>query len=359
MPRIVLNNVSLLAFLTTANSLAQAAEDIRFEPLPPIDRSPPLPFAEVSLQPPPFLDQPSRLPSVEQSSPLPPFQEPSPSDDKTPIKGEMITVDNITVDKSAEAPVVVSLYDFLGYRYVSSSLDWIPGGGDDFGMFSIVCGDHYIKSGINHDIDVGLAFHSLSGPDQTDMPAWVFDFSLGYQIRAQWGPLKFDLATAVLAASDFKGNARQGIRFPSHAVGFLTIGPELDLVFGADYLDRGDIKLLPVGGLIWVPNPAMRFELVFPRPRATFQITDKHRLYVAGELGGGSWAIERATVDLEGDLATYRDLRVCVGIEDIQKDGSRTAFEIGYLFNRRLEYSSGIGDMNLNDAVILRLVTRY
>jgi len=270
----------------------------------------------------------------------------------------MVTLDK-DKEKSVEPPAVVTLYDFLGYRYMSSSLDWIPGNGDDFGMFSIVCGDHYIKSGINHDIAVGLGFHSLSGPVQTDMPAWVFDFSLGYQIRAEWGPLKFDLATAVLAASDFKGNARQGIRFPSHAVGFLSVAPELDLVFGADYLDRGDVKLLPVAGLIWVPNPVMRFELVFPRPRITFQITDKHRLYVAGELGGGSWAIERTSFDLDDDLATYRDLRVCVGIEDIEKDGARTAFEIDYLFNRRLEYSSGIGDMNLNDAVMLRLVTRY
>ena len=191
------------------------------------------------------------------------------------------------------------------------------------------------------------------------MPAWVFDFSIGYQIRERIGALSFDLATGVLAASDFKGNAAQGIRFPSHAVGYLTLSPGFDLVFGGDYLDRGDIKFLPVGGFIWVPNPAMRFEIVFPRPRVTFQITDKHRIYVGGELGGGSWAIERETFDLDDDLATYRDYRVCVGIEDIGNEGQRFAFEIGYLFNRRLEYSSGIGDMNLNDAVMLRLITRH
>ncbi len=103
----------------------------------------------------------------------------------------------------------------------------------------------------------------------------------------------------------------------------------------------------------------MRFEVVFPRPRLVFQVSERHRLYVAGELGGGSWAIDRENFDLDDDLATYRDLRVCVGIEDVEKDGRRSAFEIAYLFNRRLEYSSGIGDMNLNDAVLLRLVTRY
>ena len=243
----------------------------------------------------------------------------------------------------------------MGYRY-STRLDWIPGGGDQFGMFSIVW-DHYQKSGINNGIGVGMGFHFLAGPVQTDMPPRVYDFSIGYQIRQQLGPLAFDLAAAVLAASDFEGNARKGILFPSHAVGFLSVRPAIDLVFGVDYLDRGDIKLLPVAGLIWIPNPEMRFELVFPRPRAVFQLTDRYRLYVAGELGGGTWAIERVT--LGNDLATYRDLRVCIGVEYVEKDGQRSAFEIGYLFDRRLEYTSGIGNMHLDDAVMLRLVTTY
>ncbi len=352
MPRSCLTLVSLLAILAATRSLARAADDVKFEPLPSVDQF--SPSADVSLQPPSFIDQPLRLPSVEQVPAPPPSPALDPGADEPPMKGEMVTLDR---SKAAEAPVAVSLYDFLGYRYSTNSLDWIPGGGDDFGMFSIV-GDHYIKSGINHNIAIGLAFNSLSGPVQTDMPAWVFDFAIGYQLRQRLGPLAFDLAAAVDAASDFKGNARRGILFPAHAVGYLTVGPAMDLVFGVDYLDRGDIKLLPVAGLIWVPNPAMRFELVFPRPRITFQITDKHRIYVAGELGGGTWAIQR-DVSLDNDLATYHDLRVCVGIEDIQKDGSRMAFEIGYLFNRRIEYTSGLGDMNLNDAVLLRLVTRY
>jgi hypothetical protein len=345
--------VSLLALLAATTSVARAGDDIKFEPLPSLDQQP-SPSTDLSLQPPPF-DQPLRLPSVEQTPPpLPLPQTPILGGEDSSIPGKVVTLDK---SKAEEAAVPVSLYDFLGYRYATSSLDWIPSGAEDFGSFSIM-GDPYIKSGINHDIAIGLGFHSLCGPVQTDMPAWVFDFAIGYQIRQRLGPLAFDLAAAVDAASDFKGNARRGILFPAHAVGYLTVGPAVDLVFGVDYLDRGDIKLLPVGGLVWVPNPSLRLELVFPRPRITVQITDKHRIYVAGELGGGTWAIQR-DVSLDNDLATYRDLRVCVGIEDIQKDGSRLAFEIGYLFNRRIEYTSGLGDMNLNDAVLLRLVTRY
>ncbi len=161
-----------------------------------------------------------------------------------------------------------------------------------------------------------------------------------------------------MEATDFKGNAGQGLHYPAHAVGYLGVGSSIDLVFGVDYVDLGSIKILPVGGVIWKPNAAMRFEAVFPRPRALFQLSDNYRAYISGQLGGGSWSIERADT-FDDDLATYRDLRVCIGLEHREEHGRWSAIEAGYLFNRRLEYSSGLGNMPLPDAAIIRLVTRY
>ena len=59
------------------------------------------------------------------------------------------------------------------------------------------------------------------------------------------------------------------------------------------------------------------------------------------------------------DLATYRDIRLCVGVEYTENGGERSAFEIGYLFDRRLVYESGIGNMHLDNAVMFRLVTWF
>jgi hypothetical protein len=338
--------------LTTARSIAQTAEGFSIQPQSSVDQ-PPQASVGQSPQVPPSQDASAAglRPGQGIASPQsPPAQAPGPA------AGEAVVADGpISLDGSATVSPLPSLSDFQGYRGSTSSLDWIPGGGDRFGMFSIES-DHYQKSGVNSGIGVGLGFHFLAGPEQTDMPPRVYDFSLAYQVRKRLGPLGFDAAASVLAASDFEGSARKGILFPSHLVGFLNVRPEIDVVFGVDYLDRGDIKLLPVAGLNWTPNPELRFELVFPRPRVVFQLTDRYHLYLSGELGGGSWAIERP---LGNDLATYRDLRVCIGVENVDKDGWRSAFEIGYLFDRRLEYSSGIGDMHLDDAVILRLVTRF
>jgi hypothetical protein len=375
MPRSFLALVGLLVAMATGSGHAQTVEDFSIQRAPSLDQSSqappsqdPGPAAGQTLvtYAPIGLDGSADVPaasvrdflgygfpnsSLDQSPQAPLPQDPSPVADEPLITGAPISLDG-----SAEASPVASLCDFMGYRYSTSSLDWIPGGGDQFGMFSIAW-DHYVKSGITNGLGIGMDFNFLSGPVQTDMPPRVYDFSIAYQIRDRLGPLAFDLATSVLAASDFVGNARKGILFPSHAVGFLTVRSDLDVVFGVDYLDRGDVKLLPVGGLIWTPTGTMRFEMVFPRPRAVFQLTERHRLYVAGELGGGTWAIRRVTLD--DDLATYRDLRVCLGVEYLQKDGSRSAFEIGYLFDRRVEYSSTIGDMPLEDAVMFRLVTTF
>lgn len=257
--------------------------------------------------------------------------------------------------KAIETPCAGLLNEFRGYRYHSSSIDWIVGGGDQFGIFSLES-QHYLSQGVNSGMGVGMQFHWLAGPGRIDMPPRVFDFSLGYQKRELLGDFGYDVAVSVMASSDFEGSSREGIRFPSHAVGFVRLGPATELVFGADYLDRGDINVLPVGGLIVMPHPEVRFELVFPRPRMVVQLTDTNRLAIGGELGGGTWAIERDTfVD---DLVTYRDLRLTVGLERLTDDGHVSAFEIAYLFDRRLEYKSGF-DYAPNDTVMLRMVEYY
>jgi hypothetical protein len=326
--------LGLIAMLIAARAVAQVPDGMPPLPQPPAPTMEQLPPAEQ----PPAVEQP-QVPRVVASEDQPP--------------GKLIDLNG---EGDGEPAPVATLNDFLGYRYSASSLEWIPGSRDQFGMFSLAW-DHYAKAGIGGELGIGMGFHFLNGPETTDMPPRLYDFSIGYQIRHKFGPFGFDLATAVKASSDFEGNARKGIRFPSHAVGFLTLQPELDLVFGVDFLDRDDIHLLPVAGLIWVPDPRMRFELVFPRPRAVFQLTDHARFYVSGELGGGTWAIER--VSLENDLASYRDLRACIGLEFGKGQGRWTAFEFGYLFDRRLEYSSGNGNMRLDDALGLRLVTTY
>jgi hypothetical protein len=129
-------------------------------------------------------------------------------------------------------------------------------------------------------------------------------------------------------------------------------------VLGVEYLDRDDISLLPVAGIVFKPADHVRLDAVFPRPRLAVQVMDSDRwIYVAGELGGGTWAVER--VDLTSDNATYRDLRMILGVEQRPDIGRTSSLEIGYVFDRELSYRSGIGDYAPADAFMLRTVARY
>ncbi len=131
----------------------------------------------------------------------------------------------------------------------------------------------------------------------------------------------------------------------------------IDLVLGVDYLDREDIRILPVGGLLLHPDRNIRIHLVFPNPRLDIQLTEQHRIYFNGGMGGGTWAVERDNeVD---DLATYYDLHVGLGLAKSQGNGKWSAIEISYLFDRKLEYATGDGDYRPGETAMIRLVTMF
>ncbi|MEM9659263.1 MAG: hypothetical protein AAF961_12970 [Planctomycetota bacterium] len=256
----------------------------------------------------------------------------------------------ISLDGDGRRPVAFG--DWLGYRSEEGDTTWLVGGG--FEMFSL---ESYPALQIDEDgaLKIGTGFHFLSGPVAPDMPPRLFDFQLGYRARKKFGDATvFDLKLGVGAFSDFEASARKGIRYPGHAVVYHAWRPHFVSVFGVDYLDRDDISLLPVAGMVWRPVDDVICEFVFPRPKLQVELASGRAMYVAGELGGGTWAIERA--DLTPDNATYRDLRVVFGIA---KFGDRSSvLEIGWAFDRSLRYRSG-DRFRPGDALVLRCRAHY
>jgi hypothetical protein len=254
-------------------------------------------------------------------------------------------------------PCVTCVAAPFGYNLRSSNTSWLLGGGNQFGMFSLESLPT-LKPGEQTGLVAGIGIHWLSGPVQTDLPPRLFDFQIGLQ-RRKWltDSLGYDIVARIGAFSDFEGSAREGIRFPSHGVGFVRLSPTVDFVLGVDYLSRDDVKLLPVAGLILKPRDDLRLDLVFPRPCIEWQFSPDSSLYLAGELGGGTWAIER-TPDAN-DVVTYRDYRLLLGVSSRKDDGHQSALEFGYVFGRHLSYRSGQGDYSPIDTLVIQLTQRY
>jgi hypothetical protein len=258
------------------------------------------------------------------------------------------------VDKQDSKELEVVFGDWSGYNSKQSDTTWLAGG--DFGMFSLESFPS-LKLGQHSALVLGTGFHFLDGPVAPDMPPRLFDFQLAYHARKALSDKNMlDVRLGVGAFSDFEASARKGIRFPGHAVAYCEWSPQCVSVFGVEVLDRDDISLLPVGGIVWRPQKDLMFEFVFPRPKVQLRLDGDHAMYIGGELGGGTWAIQRE--DASKDNATYRDLRIAWGIIDFG-DTADGVLEIGWALDRSLEYRSGAGNRDLDGALILRCHTHY
>jgi hypothetical protein len=190
----------------------------------------------------------------------------------------------------------------------------------------------------------GLGMHFLEGPDSPDLPARVYDSFLDIRwILPLNEQFMFDLAVTPGWYSDWEQSGSEGLRIGARAIGIYTASPEARFVLGGAFLDREDVDFLPIAGLIWTPHDDLKLDLLFPLPKLSWRVSVDGSLekwwYISGELGGGSWAIRRASGF--DDVVNYTDLRVMLG-QEIRSKGYLSAwFEVGYVFNRELDYNSG------------------
>lgn len=131
----------------------------------------------------------------------------------------------------------------------------------------------------------------------------------------------------------------------------------LSLSFGAVYLDRPDIPLLPAVGLTWTPDVRRRLDLRFPESRMSWRLEkDGARSetwsYVAAGFGGNTWAVTRQTG--AQDQLSLRFLKLAVGVERILDGGAGWFVECGLALDRTLEYEVTETEIGLSDAFLVQ-----
>lgn len=198
----------------------------------------------------------------------------------------------------------------------------------------------------------GFAFHLWDGPQSTafapsspDMPGATYSAYLDVGWRPQITPrFSADLGVRPGLYGDYDFFDSNTLRIKGRALGVFTPNPQFQWVFGVLYLDRENLKLLPAGGLIWSPNECVRWEILFPRPKLAQRLTvvgnTEWWWYVAGEYGGDSWTIRRASGI--ADYVDYNDFRASLGLEWTTLSSYRGFVELGYVFNRDLDYQSDL-----------------
>jgi hypothetical protein len=205
----------------------------------------------------------------------------------------------------------------------------------------------------------------LDEPVGADLPPRVYEALIEFRWWKRFTPrFGIDLLVKPGVYSDFEQGTDEAVRTPGHVAARFEWTPRWHFVLGAAYLDRPDIDVLPIGGVVWIPHEDLQFKLVFPGPRierriywlGAFGEEVEHWAYVAGEFGTKVWAIRRAG---DNDLLTYRDCRLIVGLMRKALYGLDVKLEVGYVFSREIQFGSAAPDIEPADTVMVRLGVTY
>lgn len=243
---------------------------------------------------------------------------------------------------------------------------WLaPGGGDNFGMSELEIRSILALPIPSREypliITPGFGVHYIDGPVSSDLPPRVYDAYVQFRwmrrLGSRWG---IDLAVTPGLFSDFQQSSDDAFRVTGYGAAQWTRSETQKFVFGVAYIDRQTTDLLPICGIIWTPHDGVRFDLVFPHPRIGRRIylpghygeDVQHWIYMAAELGGGTWAVRR-TAGFD-DQVDYSDYRIFFGIERKAPGRLDSRFEIGYVFNREVRYESATPRIEPDGTVMVR-----
>ncbi len=240
---------------------------------------------------------------------------------------------------------------------------WLDDGGSD--GLGISHMEVQLRSGIplgslDNILAISPSFRvdSLRGPSVIDVPETLYETGVNFfwmkELSPRWAAR---VLVAPMVRSDFTTSEGAVRVFGLGLLAWQWIPKELELSFGVVSLGRDDIPVLPAIGLVWTPTPQWRVDAVFPRPRIAYRwAKDGARsetwLYLSSALGGNSWAVTRASGEV--DELSIRDFRALVGVEQIRAGGQGYFVEAGWVFARELEYASQDVSFEFDDCATIR-----
>ncbi len=204
--------------------------------------------------------------------------------------------------------------------------------------------------------------HLVDGPTTTDLPGHLYESYIDFNWISFIRPwFTMDVGFTPGIYGDYSFINSKTWRFQGRLIAIFTTSSDAQWIIGITYLDREDVRFLPVAGFIWTPNPLWTFELVAPRPKISRQLSVSRnrewRGYVGGEFGGNSFSILRTTG--YQDVATYHDLRLLLGVERKKLQGRTIFWEAGFVFARKLEYLSGTPSIEPGPTALFRAGAYY
>jgi hypothetical protein len=203
----------------------------------------------------------------------------------------------------------------------------------------------------------------IESAPQIDIPEQLYEFELQFFYRRTIRDRLSLLAIVSPAIRSDLSTSDEAFRlFSLGLLNWECIPDRLTLSAGAVVLGRADLPVLPALGVVWTPNPRTKLDLRFPLTRLSSRVS-KHGgesetwVYLAGGIGGNTWAVTRATDEV--DELSLRDYRLTAGWERLVNGGGGCFAELGLALGRRLEYERSNSTLSFDDAALISAGWRY
>jgi len=230
-----------------------------------------------------------------------------------------------------------------GWAFAAS---WAPASGTDgFGMTDLRLSKTWTWLGSQggHPVSVtpGLGVHFPEGLPALELPDVLYDVYLdvAWRVvdRAEGG---ISLGVTPGLYGDLQRVSHDSFQVTGWVLGDYQLSPHWTLVGGVAVVRQLRSHWLPVGGLIWAPTEDWQLDFTIPRPRVARRVHQTEAIdvwaYLAGQFGGGSWAVDDGTGG--NGLLVYSDLRLVAGLNLWQTSGRELSCEAGYVFSRDLSF---------------------
>ena len=255
-----------------------------------------------------------------------------------------------------EKPEAPNFQELMKPRFKLAA-EWLPHDEQDFSKLgvSVTLPTYPFFGPPPPMISFGFSHSDLTIPNQPGTRSSFFEYTLS----VGWVRL---MAGAALA-TDNQNLSSDAWQFRGGAFAIYQPNDRWQWVFGAIALGRDDLPAIPAFGFNWFPAPGYKLEMIFPKPRFAWQISENGQRqnwgYTGLQFGGNTWAYQR--FDRTNDRVTYRDWKVFLGWENVPSNsgknrygpGRRINLELGYSFARKLEFDQGLPDFSLPSSAYL------
>ena len=212
-------------------------------------------------------------------------------------------------------------------------------------------------------LNVGFEWTHYAFRTENTQPGDFDTDSVGLSLRWGFGDKEGWSGSVIFSPSlrsDFETVTTDDLGLAGLALGSYPVRTNLTTVVGLVYSRSfGRDRLFPALGATWLPAPRWQVDLIFPRPRVSYQASEKARYYVGLEPGGDEWNVELPEGSRDLALEEYR---AGGGAEWMLTRHVGLLAQAGAVFGRELEVRDGRDkqyDYDLGDTWFARIGLLY